>query len=132
MSYETRIKGRPQSLGDVTGDTVATVLRYASKIPQYAKTIAEVIDDPYLPETACRIDQIYDARHKYPIVPCAPTVVPPGVNPTGGVGLRYAQPALKYVAYATRHAWVYPATLVALIGLPFLIGLRLGESPRGS
>ncbi len=115
-------------MGDVTGDTVATVLKYASKVPIYAKTIAEVIDDPYLQETACRIDQIADARKHLPITPCQPTSVPAGTDPNAGIGLRSAQIPLRYVSYATQHAWVYPATLIALVGLPFLLGLRLGES----
>lgn len=132
MSYARRTRGTPQAIGDIDAGTVASVLQYASKIPVYAKTITEVIDDPYLQETACRIDQIADARKGYPQTPCAPTALAPGQNPDAGIGLRHAQIPLRYVAFATAHSWVYPATIVAIFSIPFLLGFRAGEGSRRS
>lgn len=104
---------------------VSTVLQYASKLPQYAATIAEVIDDPYLPETACRVDQIYQARHGLPVRDCSSTTA--SGNPSAGVGLRRAMPLLRFAAYAERNKWAYVAALAAVIGLPLALGYSIGH-----
>jgi hypothetical protein len=117
---------RPQALGV----DVSTVLKYASKLPTYAQTIAEVIDDPYLPEFACRVDQLYQANHKLPIQVC--NVPPVAAGPTGGIGLRRVMPVVRAYVYSEQHAWVLPVAAIAAIGLPILIGYRLGASSRKS
>ena len=88
-----------------------------------------VVDDPYLPETACRVNQIYDARHKYLVTPCTETPKPaPGQ--VSGIGLGRAMPILRFAAYAEANKWVYPATAAAVIGIPFLVGYLAGRKQR--
>jgi hypothetical protein len=119
MKRHLPIKAVP--LGDVD---VSTILKYASKLPQYAEAIAEVIDDPYLPETACRVTQVYQARHDLPVKTCTPTVAGAG---SSGIGLNRAIPVMRYVTYAERHKWVYPVTVAAILGIPFLLGYQMGR-----
>lgn len=99
---------RPQAMGDLT--SIMT-------------TIDEVISDPYLPEAMCRVDQIYEARTGAAVKQCAPT--PAGQPST--IGLNYAMPVFRYVVYAEQHPWVWPATAVAVFGIPFLLGFALGS-----
>lgn len=104
---------RISGLGDVSSVLASAV--------QYAPTVAEIISDPYLPEAACRVDQIYQARSGVPLKVCNPTPA----TPMTIIG-RAILP-LKYVAFAEQNQWVYPATVVALLGLPFLVGYSLGR-----
>jgi len=99
---------RPLPMGDLTS---------------VMNTIDEIVSDPYLPEGMCRIDQIYEARTGQAVKTCAPT--PPGQPST--IGLNYAMPVLRYVVYAEQHPWVWPATAVAIFGIPFLLGFALGS-----
>lgn len=101
-------------MGDVSSVLASAV--------QYAPTVAEIISDPYLPEAACRVDQIYQARAGVPLKVCTPT---PAATPTTLIG-RAIVP-LQYVAYAEQNKWVYPATVALILGLPFLIGYSLGR-----
>ena len=118
--HRTQIAG----LGDID---VSKILSYASKVPQYATTIMEVIDDPYLPETACQIDRVYEARHGYPIKTC--NKMPPDGS-SSGLGLNRAIPVLRAVAYAEQHKWIYPLAVAAILGIPFMLGYRTAERKR--
>jgi hypothetical protein len=117
----TRVPHRYPALGAVD---VSTVLGYASKLPQYLSTIAEVIDDPYLPETACQIDRVYQSRHGIAVRTCNPTAA---TSASSGVGLNRAIPVLKFVAYAEQNKWVYPTAIAAILGIPFLLGFQIGR-----
>jgi hypothetical protein len=116
-------------LGAMGAVDVSTILSYASKVPLYATTIAEIIDDPYLPETACQVDRLYQARKGYKVRTCTPTV--PGQGGSG-VGLNRAIPALKFFVYAQQNKWVLPTTVAAIVGIPFLLGLSIGRKKRSS
>lgn len=127
MSY-TRPRASRQALGASAEEIVAAmakIAKYATKLPQYANTIAEVIDDPYLPELACRVDQIYAANQKLPVSPCANTAGSPR-SPL----FQKAMPVVRGVAYAEQHAWVYPAFFGALFGIPAVLGYVLGRDSR--
>ena len=105
---------RIQGLGDISS-TIATAVKYAP-------TVAEIISDPYLPEAACRVDQVYQARSGMPLKVCDPTAPNTPMTLVGRAIL-----PLKYVAFAEQNKWVYPATVVAVLGLPFLLGYSLGR-----
>ena len=90
--------------------------KYASS-PEFLK--------PYLPETACRVDQIYQARHGLPVRVCSST--PATGNPSAGIGLRRAMPLLRFAAYGEQHKWAYVAALAAVIGLPLALGYSIGH-----
>lgn len=110
MSYQYRNhrNGR-QAMGDITGAI---------------NTVVDVAGDPYLTEVLCRINQLKAIDHAQPVPVCANT--PPGS--TSGVGLRNAIPVLRAYVYAQQHPWVYAAAVAGLVGLPMLIGYRLGQS----
>lgn len=87
-------------------------------------TAVDVASDPYLAEVICHVGQLKAIDHGEPVGVCAET--PDGV--AGGVGLRNAIPVLRAYVYAQQHKWVYAVAAAAFIGLPMLIGYRLGES----
>jgi len=91
-------------------------------------TAADVASDPYLSEVMHRVGQLKAIDHAEPVPVCAST--PAGV--AGGVGLRNAIPVLRGYVYAQQNRWVYAVAVAAVIGLPMLIGYRLGESRRSS
>lgn len=121
MSYTRTPRALGASAEDIAG-ALAKIVTYGAKLPQYANTIAEIIDDPYLPEVACRVDQIYDARKKYPIKACTNT---PG-SPASPLFQR-AMPVIRGVAYAEQKPWVYPVFFGVLFGVPALVGYAIGK-----
>lgn len=90
-------------------------------------TAADVASDPYLTEVVCHVAQLKAIDHGEPVPVCART---PG-GAAGGVGLRNAIPVLRGYVYAQQHRWVYAVAVAAVIGLPMLIGYRLGQTSRG-
>jgi len=113
MSYRRRYVRPNASLGDL-----------ASTL----STAADVAGDPYLTEVVCRVAQLKAIDHGEAVPVCAK--IPPGA--AGGVGLRNAIPVLRGYVYAQQHRWAYAAAVAALIGLPMLIGYRLGQANRGA
>jgi hypothetical protein len=91
-------------------------------------TAADVASDPYLSEVFCRISQLKAIDHGEPVPVCGNT--PAGA--AGGVGLRNAIPVLRGYVYAQQNRWVYAVAVAAVLGLPMLIGYRLGQSHRGA
>lgn len=108
------------------GADASTLLSYAAQLPQYAGTIAEVIDDPYLPELACRVDQIYEARHSLPVKDCTVTPTP---LVDSGIGLGRGMPFVRAYAYAEQNPILFPIAAIVALGLPILIGYKLGKGP---
>lgn len=90
-------------------------------------TAADVASDPYFPELVCRIQQLKAIDHgKAPSV-CANTV---DTGSGDGVGLRRGMPVLRGYVYAQQNPWVYPLLAAAVVGLPLLIGYRLGQASK--
>jgi hypothetical protein len=123
MSY------RRTQFQEALGVDLTTIAQYAAKLPQYAGTIAEVIDDPYLPELACRIDQIYEARHHLPIKVCAVT---PPQTAASGIGLGRGMPLIRAFSLAEQNPILFPLAAIVAIGLPILIGYKLGKRSSSS
>lgn len=86
-------------------------------------TTLDVASDPYLPEVACRIQQLQAVDRGQVVGECAETPD----NLPGGVGLRTAMPALRAYVYAQQNKWVYPVAIAAILGIPFWIGYELGR-----
>lgn len=86
-------------------------------------TALDVAADPYLPEVVCRVQQLTQIDHGQPVQACLNT--PDTV--VGGVGIARAIPALRAYVYAQENPWVYYVAAAGLIGLPMLIGYRLGK-----
>lgn len=119
MSYlprkRRRARGALQGLGDLTSivNTVSNALG----------TAVNVADDPYLPEVVCHIGQLQQINAGRAPGEC--TSLPDGLP--GGVGLGSAIKPLRFYVYAKQHAWVFPAVVVGLFGLPFLLGYEYGK-----
>lgn len=98
-------------MGDVYG-TIATAIN--------------VVDDPFLPELVCRINQLTAIEHGQESGICANT--PEGT--VGGVGIGPLMPAVRLYVFAQQNKWVYGAAAVALLGIPFLLGYEYGKGDR--
>lgn len=89
-------------------------------------TAIDVASDPYLPEVFCRIQQLKNIDHGEAVTICAET--PAGT--IGGVGLANAMIPLRAYVYAQQNKWVYPVAIAAILGIPLLIGYKLGENSK--
>lgn len=97
-----------------------------SEVTDAISSMARALTDPYLPETVCRAKQIYAIRTgKTP--PVCPKTKP---NLPGGIGLSKAIVPVRGFSYAEQHRWVYPASVAALLGIPFVLGYLIGSHKR--
>ena|SRR5258705_8123616 len=97
-----------------------------SEITGAVSSMARALTDPYLPETICRAKQIYAIRAGLPVPTCAKTKP----NLPGGIGLRKAVVPARGFAYAEQHKWVYPVSVAAVLGIPFVLGYLIGKKKR--
>jgi len=86
-------------------------------------TALDVAADPYLPEVVCRIQQLTQVDRGQAVQLCPDTPD----NVVGGVGIGRVIPALRAYVFAQQNQWVYPVAIVAVLGLPMLIGYHLGK-----
>jgi hypothetical protein len=121
MSYHrSRTGGRVRvALGDSVADKIKTIAAATS-------TAADVVNDPYLPETICRAQQLVAIENRHALPACANS--PAGM--AGGIGLRKLMLPLRGLVYAEQHRWVYPVAAVAAIGVPMALGYLLGKGSR--
>lgn len=82
--------------------------------------------DPYLPEVACRFNQLAAINANHPVGTCNDT--PSGLP--GGIGLRNLIVPLRGYVYAQQHKWVYPLAIAAVVGVPMAIGYALGKGRK--
>jgi hypothetical protein len=136
MSYHRRPQALGLSWSDITG-AVTKGADYAQKAVDYAKAAPGLIDatkgiieDPYLKEAACNISRLKAVTGgQYPGPPCPPT--PGSPDPKKGIGLRYAIKPLHMAVYARQNPWVVPLAAVAVLGIPFFLGMAVGKRRRG-
>lgn len=113
MSYHPRTRTRRPR--QAMGDLLSTLT-----------TAVDVANDPYMPEIVCRIQQLKAIQGGQAVAVCADT--PDG---TAGIGQGPVMPALRAYVYAQQNPWVYPVAAAVVLGIPFLLGLRIGEGRRG-
>jgi len=82
-----------------------------------------VANDPYLSEVLCHLTQLQQIKAGGQPQACAETQ--PGL--TGGIGLSRAVVPMRAYVFAEDHKWAYAVAAAAIIGLPMLIGYRLGK-----
>lgn len=82
-----------------------------------------VANDPYLGEVMCHLNQLQVIKAGGEAGPCAKT--PPGIS--GGIGLSRAVVPMRAYVYAEGHKWVYALAAAGILGLPFLLGYRIGK-----
>jgi hypothetical protein len=112
----------PSAKPAALGDLASTISNLASGLG----IAVDLANDPYLPETVCRVGQLRDihAGKKPPVCVRTADKLP------GGVGLRKLIKPLRGYIYAEQHKWVYAAGAAAIIGVPLLIGYALGKGKR--
>lgn len=98
------------------GDTLSSIIGVIG-------TGVDVAQDPYLPEFACRLEQLHAINVGVAPAACASTA--PGL--AGGVGLRKLMPAMRGYVYCEQRPWMYVVVAAAVIGLPMAIGYTLGK-----
>lgn len=113
MSYAARPK--PATLSGIASTIVDTV-------GSVVVTAASIVADPYFPEIVCRVSQIAAVEGKRPPPACATTP-----NYASTVGLKKAMTPLRAYAYAETHPWVYPVSIAAVVGIPFLLGYLVAK-----
>ena len=95
-----------------------------SSILNVVGTGVDVAQDPYLPELACRLEQLHSINLGQR--PGACTTTAPNLG--GGVGLRKLMPAVRAYVYAEANPWAWVVGAAAVIGLPMAIGYAMGRS----
>ena len=118
MSYIHRRygKGRGRASGMGLGDVGTTIAGIFSGAVNTA-------EDPYLPEVVCRFQQLTAINNHQAVPACNNT--PDGLP--GGVGLKDIVGPLRAYVYAKQNPWVFPAAIVAIFGVPFLLGYNVGR-----
>jgi hypothetical protein len=82
-----------------------------------------VASDPYLPEIVCQMQQLQQIEAGGAVIECVPTAP----DLPGGIGLRKAVGPMRAYVYAEQNKWVYPLAVLALFGLPMLVGYEIGR-----
>lgn len=95
----------------------------ASSIISILGTGVDVAQDPYLPEFACRLEQLHAIN--VGVAPGACSTTQAGLG--GGIGLGKVMPAVRAYVYAEKNPWVYAVAALAIVGLPMAIGYSLGK-----
>lgn len=108
MGYFKRRYGRPAALGGIS---------------DVAQAALDVSSDPYLPEAVCRVRQLKAIESRTAVPPCVTTAP----DLVGGIGLRKAMRPLRAFVYAEQHPWLYAVVVATVVGVPALIGYRLGK-----
>lgn len=83
----------------------------------------EIIEDPYLPETMCRVLQLSDLEEGKPPRTCGKT--PMGHR--GGIGLRHAIRPLRGYVWARENPAKAAAIATGAVGSIFLLGYLVGR-----
>lgn len=117
MSYHRRNPPRA-----ALGGFSSTVVNALTSAGGALGTGAKVVQDPYLPEVLCMVDQLAQIEAGQRVTPCVR--IAPG-RP-GGVGLRKVVPAMRAYVYAEQNPWAYPVAIGAAVGIPFLLGYLMG------
>ena len=115
MSYlvHKRRRGRGIAMGDLL-----------SSIEGAIGAGAQIATDPYLPETVCHIQQLAQINAGQAVQACTDTAA----GLPGGIGLGSLMTPLRAYVYAKQNPWVFPAAVIAILGIPFYFGLEIGES----
>lgn len=86
-------------------------------------TVGNIASDPYLPEVTCLVGELSALRHGQTPTPCGKTQR----GLPGGVGLEDAVTPLRAYVYAKQNPWVFPVAVLAILGVPFLVGYSIGK-----
>jgi hypothetical protein len=113
---------RPTGVLGALGDLASTITGIASTVG----IATDLANDPYLPETICRVGQMKALNANQRPGACSKTAP----NLAGGVGLRKLIRPLRAYTYAEQHKWAYAAAIAGVIGVPLLLGYALGKGGR--
>lgn len=122
--YRPRKRMRPLPQQQAIGDIASAIEALFTGAGSAISTAGNIANDPYLPEVACRVNQLHAIKSNQTVPACADT--PPGLP--GGVGLSDAVVPLRIYVYAKQNPWVFPLAAFAILGLPFWVGYSMGGS----
>lgn len=125
MSYLRKRYGK-RKRKSALGDIASSLSSLFGNVENAAGAALSFSQDPYLPEVACRFNQLASINANQ--TPGACTDTPP--NLAGGVGLRNVIVPLRAYVYAQEHKWVYPVAVAAIIGIPLFVGYQLGSGKK--
>lgn len=113
-------------------DTVVDLFKRASSVAQAAKPAVaaaiQIVEDPYLPETACEIVRLSNIEAGDPPGgPCKRTD-PALASLKRGVGLRHAVGPLRAYIKVREDPWIGVAVATAVVGGIFYLGYHFGRS----
>ena len=141
MSYKmaTRATHRPARYRRALGDISITGLVGAlSSFADIDLALSDAVADPYFPnvvQSILELDAVSNGRP--PIDPTKGQQIVNSlkgvVSPTPGspgLGLQGASYALDVYVWAKQNPWLFPFAVAAVIGIPMLIGYKLGR-PSG-
>lgn len=108
-------------------DYAATALNLFAGAKSGLQIGVAVLEDPYLPETACEVMRLSKAQAgENPGPRCAATSRA-DARKTTGVGLRYAVTPLRAYIWHRQNPWVIPAAVGAGLALIFYAGMLTGK-----
>lgn len=128
MSYLRKRMVRTKKSKRGLGDFSSAIEGLFSNVTNAAGAALSFSQDPYLPEVACRFEQLAAVNGGHAPGGCSETA--PGLP--GGVGLGKVVTPLRWYVYAQQHKWVYPVAIAAIIGIPMALGYSLGSGSRSS
>ncbi len=98
------------------GSTATDVANAVASVPQVISLTRQIYD----------VNTATSAGRPTPTKPTGPT------DYRAGVGLDAAVMPLQLVLYVSKNRWVVPASIAAVIGVPFLLGLLAGRATKRS
>lgn len=101
------------------------MITFGSTASDALVSAAAVASDPALPEVLRLVRQLNSIESAKTSSPSAPR---PSFS--AGVGLSQAITPLKILIYTRQRPWIVPASAVALVFLPLLLGYSIGRRSR--
>ena len=139
MPVRARTKQSGTQSYTAMGLDVAGLVGALSSFADVDLALSDAVADPYFPnvvQSILELDAVSNGRP--PIAPDRGASIVGGlknvVSPTPGspgLGLQGASYALDVFVWAKQNPWLFPFAVAAVIGIPMLIGYRMGK-PRSA
>ena len=123
MSYHNR----RQSLDGVWEDLLSQGAQLFKQAQPALQVGAKILQDPYLPETACEITRLSNLEAGRAAGAACPRTSATQAQIAKGVGLRHAVTPLRFYIFHRQHPWVVPLAVAGVLGLTFWIGREVGK-----
>lgn len=113
-------------------DTIVDLFGRAKDIAKAAKptvnAVLQIVEDPYLPETACEIVRLSNLEAGKSAGPPCKRTDPALASSKKGVGLRHAVGPLRAYITVRQEPWIGVAAVVGIVGGIFYLGYHFGRT----